>query len=359
MGDNLLNDICLTAVHRGASDIHLMAGSPPLFRVNCVLETLPDAAPEPLTNEQIEQMVRGVLPESGVESLVSRRDIDFGLGLPGVGRFRCNAHYQRNTLAMALRVIPERVRELSELNLPQSVALFAELPRGLVLVTGDTGCGKSTTLASLIDYMNTRYPYHIITLEDPIEYELVGQMCAIEQREIGCDALSFHEALRTVVRQDPDVILVGEMRDLETVSAAITAAETGHLVLSTLHTQSAAQTVERMIDTFPPGQQGQIRTQLANTLQGIVCQTLFTRRDVPGMIPAVEILTCTPAVRNCIRENRIFEIPNVIATSRQQGMVSLDTSIQHLLEARVISREDALARSVNPDRLKRSLQGVS
>ena len=359
MNKTSLNDICQTALQRGASDIHLMSGSPPLFRIHGVLGALPEEDFGPLEPEQIEQMVRGVLPDSGFETLMSRRDVDFGLGLDGLGRFRCNAHYQRNTLALALRVIPGRVRNLRELNLPETVARFADLPRGLVLVAGDTGCGKSTTLAALIDYMNRRYPYHVITLEDPVEYELASDQCAIEQREIGSDALSFREALRTVVRQDPDVILVGEMRDLETVSSAITAAETGHLVLSTLHTQSAAQTVERMLDIFPAGQQEQIRAQLSNTLQGIVCQTLFPRCDVPGVIPAIEILICTPAVRNCIRENRIFEIPNIIETSRQTGMISLDTSIRHLVQSGVISQNDALARATNPERLRRLLQEAS
>ena len=229
------------------------------------------------------------------------------------------------------------------------------MTRGLVLVTGDTGSGKSTTMASIIDAMNKKYRKHVITLEDPIEYMLTSNKCAIEQREIGDDCPTFASGLKHALRQDPDVILVGEMRDLETTSSAITAAETGHLVLSTLHTINASQTIERIIDIYPTGQQNQIRSMLSNTLKAVISQTLLKRTDVPGMIPATEVMLCTPAVRNCIRENRIYEIPNVIETSRGLGMQTLDTSIGQLYFNGQISREDALAHAANPEKLDRAL----
>ena len=261
-------------------------------------------------------MVKEMVNEKRMEAFLDKRDADFSYEMPGLARFRVNAHFQRGTIAMAFRVITDKVRPLDELNLPEVINRLTYLPRGLVLVTGDTGSGKTTTLAAMIDAMNRRYHKHIITLEDPIEYVLHSNKCVIEQREVGTDVPTFASGLQHVLRQDPDIILVGEMRDLETTSAAITAAETGHLVLSTLHTNNAAQTIERIIDIYPGEQQNQIRSMLANTLQAVICQVLFKRIDQPGMIPGVEVLICTPAVRNCIRENRIYEIPNVIETSR-------------------------------------------
>jgi twitching motility protein PilT len=229
------------------------------------------------------------------------------------------------------------------------------MPRGLILVTGETGSGKSTTLASLIDAINNKVSRHVITLEDPVEYELRSNLCIIEQREVGSDVPTFSSGLRHVLRQDPDIILVGEMRDLETTSAAITAAETGHLVLSTLHTNSASQTVERIIDIYPAEQQNQIRSQLANTLQAVVTQTLFKRIDQPGMIPAAEVMICNSAVRNCIRENRVYEIPNIIETNRGLGMSTLDSCIKTLYFNGHISREDAVAAANRPDKLEQAL----
>jgi twitching motility protein PilT len=247
------------------------------------------------------------------------------------------------------------VRPIEQLFLPEICNKLTYLPRGLILVTGGTGSGKSTTLAGMIDAMNKREPIHIITLEDPIEYAFQNNKATIEQREVGNDVPDFAGGLRHVLRQDPDVILVGEMRDLETTSAAITAAETGHLVLSTLHTVNAPQTIERIIDIYPSDQQNQIRSMLANTLQAVISQTLFKRIDQPGMIPGVEIMLCTPAVRNCIRENRIFEIPNIIATSRQLGMQTLDDSIKQLYVNGYISREDAISQAAHPEKLDRAL----
>ncbi len=256
---------------------------------------------------------------------------------------------------MSLRTIKENVPPLEDLNLPEVISRLTYLPRGLVLVTGDTGSGKSTTLAAMIQAMNERYRKHIITLEDPVEYVFKSNKCLIEQRELGMDMPSFASGLKHALRQDPDIILVGEMRDLDTSALAISAAETGHLVLSTLHTVNASQTVERIIDMYPAGQQNQIRSMLSNTLQAVVSQTLFSRVDKPGMAPAVEVMLCTPAIRNIIRESRTFEIPNVIDTNRQMGMVSLDNSIAELYFNGMISREDAVAQAAYPDKLERQL----
>jgi twitching motility protein PilT len=337
-----------------ASDVHLVAGRPPYYRVNTILE--PIEAPA-LTQEQVEDVVREMLGDGRFAEFQRARDADFSTAVAGVGRFRVNAHYQKDRIGVAFRTIANKVPVLDQLNLPPVVSRFADLPRGLLLVTGDTGSGKSTTLAALVNHINQSRRQHIITLEDPIEYAIESQSCLVEQREIGADCESFAIALRHVVRQDPDVILVGEMRDLETVAAAVTAAETGHLVLSTLHTIDAPSTIERIIDFFPPGQQDQIRTQLANTLRGVISQTLFPRIDQPGMVPAGEVLIVTPAVRNCIRENRLFEIPNIITTNRALGMQSLDASIRDLFLKGFISRESALAQAANPDRLAQMLNG--
>jgi len=245
-----------------------------------------------------------------------KRDSDFSYEIPGLGRFRVNAHYQRNTVALAIRTINDKVRPIEQLLLPEIVNRLTYLPRGLILVTGPTGSGKSPPLAAMLDAINRREQGHIITLEDPIEYAFISNKCAIEQREVGADVPSFSSGLRHVLRQDPDTILVGEMRDLETTSAAITAAETGHLVFSTLHTVNAPQTIERIIDIYPSDEPNQIRSMMANTLQAVISQTLFTHADQPGMVPALEIMLCTAAVRNCIREHRIFAMCNVIDTRR-------------------------------------------
>jgi twitching motility protein PilT len=284
-----------------------------------------------------------------------KRDADFSYEIPGVGRFRVNAHYQRNTVGLSIRTINDKVRPIEQLFLPEIVHKLTHLPRGLILVTGPTGSGKSTTLAGMVDAINKREQGHIITMEDPIEYAFISNKSAIEQREVGADVPSFASGLKHSLRQDPDVILVGEMRDLETVGAAITAAETGHLVFSTLHTVNAPQTIERIIDVYPADEQNQIRSMLANTLQAVISQTLFKRCDQPGMIPGLEIMLCTPAVRNCIRENRVFEIPNIIATSRALGMQSLDDSIKQLYVNGYITKEDAIAQAAHPEKLERSL----
>jgi len=349
---SLINDILKAAVQSKASDVHLNVGLPPMFRVHTIMQ----AADFPIcTAESSARVLKEILPEKRWADFEQRRDADFSYEIPGVSRFRVNAHYQRNSVALAFRTINDKVRAIESLFLPDIVNKLTFLPRGLILVTGGTGSGKSTTLAAMIDSMNKREFIHIITLEDPIEYAFVNNKATIEQREVGADVPDFGSGLRHVLRQDPDVILVGEMRDLETTSAAITAAETGHLVLSTLHTVNAPQTMERIIDIYPSDQQNQIRSMLANTLVAVISQTLFKRVDQPGMIPGIEVMLCTPAVRNCIRENRIFEIPNIIETSRAIGMQTLDSSIKQLYVNGYISREDAIAQATHPEKLERAL----
>jgi twitching motility protein PilT len=348
----MIDDILRAAVSTKASDVHINVGLPPMFRIHTVMQPsdFPIATPD-----GSQRLLKEILPEKRWADFEVRRDADFSYEIPGVGRFRVNAHYQRGSIALAFRTINDKVRPIEQLFLPEICNKLTYLPRGLILVTGGTGSGKSTTLAGMIDSLNKREPIHIITLEDPIEYAFLNNKATIEQREVGNDVPDFAGGLRHVLRQDPDVILVGEMRDLETTSAAITAAETGHLVLSTLHTVNAPQTIERIIDIYPSDQQNQIRSMLANTLQAVISQTLFKRVDQPGMIPGVEIMLCTPAVRNCIRENRIFELPNIIATSRALGMQTLDDSIKQLYVNGYISREDAIAQAAHPEKLDRAL----
>ena len=348
-----LEKLLAEAVEQDASDIHIVAGQPPLFRIHTVLA--PAGGHDVLAPAQVQAFVREMVDEGRLATLAVRKDLDFSFRVAGVSRFRVNAHYQRETLAIAFRAIPTEVPPIGTLNLPQVVESFVDLPRGLVLVTGQTGSGKSTTLAAMVDAMNQRYAYHVITLEDPVEYDLKSRRCIIEQREVGSDVPDFASGLRHALRQDPDIILVGEMRDLETTSSAITAAETGHLVLSTLHTQNASQTVERIIDIYPPTQQNQIRAMLSNTLQAVVSMALFRRADVPGMVPACEVMLCTPAVRNCIRENRIHEIPNVIETNRRLGMCTLDDSIRALFFNGIITEEQAVAEAARPETMRKAI----
>ena len=347
-----IKTILTKSIETGASDVHINVGMPPILRKNTELINLDF---DPISNENAKEMVLAMVGPDRFKIFEEKRDLDFSTTIDDGHRFRVNAHYQQDTIAISFRVIPNRIPLIDSLNLPPIVQELADLPRGLVLVTGHTGSGKSTTLAAVIDLINTKYRKRIITLEDPIEYALENKMCMIEQREIGSDCPDFASGLRHVLRQDPDIIMVGEMRDLETTSSTITAAETGHLVFSTLHTINAPQTVERIIDIYPANQQNQIRTMLANTLQAVISQTLFKRIDQPGMVPCTELLLCTSAVRNCVRENRIYEIPNIIETSRRIGMQNLDNSIADMYFKGHLDREEAVARSANPGKMDKTL----
>lgn len=346
--------ILIEAAKRGASDVHINVGIPPVIRVDTELieMDLP-----PVSEDDAKEMLLSMVGPDRYDTFKQNKDLDFSTTISGPGRrFRVNAHYQRKSIAISFRLVPDRVPSIKDLNLPAKIKEFADLPRGLVLVTGHTGAGKSTTLAAMIERINNKYRKRVITLEDPIEYVIPNEMCMIEQREVGWDCPDFASGLRHVLRQDPDIIMVGEMRDLETTSFTITAAETGHLVFSTLHTINAAQSIDRIIDIYPANQQSQIRAMLANTLQAVISQTLFRRVDKPGMVPATEILLCTPAVRNCIRENRIYEIPNIIETSRRLGMHTMDNSIADLYSRGHIGEEEALSRSTNPAKMERLIR---
>jgi twitching motility protein PilT len=348
-----------TAIENGASDVHINAGMPPIMRINTelIIMDLPE-----LSNDDVGQMILGLLGEDKFKKFLEKKDWDFSTMIDDGSRFRVNSHFQRETFALSFRAISNRIPDIDSLHLPDVIKELTDLPRGLVVVTGHTGSGKSTTLASMINVINNKYRKRIITLEDPVEYMMENKSCMIEQREMGADCTSFASGLRHALRQDPDIILVGEMRDLETTSSTITAAETGHLVLSTLHTINASQTVERIIDIYPASQQNQIRAMLSNTLQAVISQTLFRRVDSPGMVPCTEILLCTSAVRNCIRENRIYEIPNIIETSRRLGMQTMDFSIQQNYMKGFLDREEAIVRSSNPGKMEKILpptpQGV-
>lgn len=351
-----IKQILAQAIDNGASDVHINADMPPVMRIHTELVVM--SLPE-VTNEVAEQMVLEMIGQKKYERFQENRDIDFSAYIDDGSRFRVNAHYQRDTVAISFRVISNIIPVLKDLHLPDIVTDLTDLPRGLVLVTGHTGSGKSTTLASMIGVINEKRRKRIITMEDPVEYALENNNCMIEQREVGADCTDFASGLKHVLRQDPDIIMVGEMRDLETTSSTITAAETGHLVFSTLHTVNASQTVERIIDIYPAGQQNQIRAMLSNTLQAVISQTLFKRVDEPGMVPCTEILLCTSAVRNCIREGRVYEIPNIIETSRKLGMQSMDHSIADMCLNGYIDKDEAIMRATNPGKMEKVLANMA
>jgi twitching motility protein PilT len=342
--------ILRTAVERNATDIHLQVGVPPMYRIN---KRLVPAAPERLGAEDIEQMLLGIMTETQRNTLRARMDCDFSCSVPGLARFRINVFRQRDTLAAAFRRIPFEIPSLETLGVPPAVVELTRLRRGFVLVTGAAGNGKSTTLASLIDRMNQERPLHIVTLEDPIEYLFQHRSSIVVQREIGTDAVSFDSALRAAVREDPDVILVGEMRDLPTIEAALTAAETGHLVFATLHTKTPAQGVDRIVDVFPSHQQHQIKMLLANVLHGILTQQLLVRKDGEGLLLACELLIATPAVRNLIREGKTFQIQTMIQTGSTSGMITMEQSLRSAVERGLISYDDALEHAFDPRELER------
>ena len=347
-----IKNILALAIENRASDVHINVGMPPVLRRDTELI---DMEAPPVTDQDARAMVLAMVGPEKMKKFEELRDLDFSTEITGGHRFRVNAHFQRDTVAISFRVIPNQVHNIDDLHLAPIVKELTDLPRGLVLVTGHTGSGKSTTLAAMIGLINSRYSKRIITLEDPVEYLIENDRCMVEQREIGSDCPNFASGLRHALRQDPDIIMVGEMRDLETTSFTITAAETGHLVFSTLHTINAPQSIERIIDIYPAGQQNQIRTMLANTLQAVISQTLFRRIDEPGMVPCTEILLCTSATRNCIRENRIYEIPNIIETSRRLGMQSMDHGIAEMYFKGFIDRDEAIVRSSPPGKMEKIL----
>ena len=348
-GDKILS-LLIAAKQAGASDLLLVAGAPPCIYVNTRMDRL---ATDMLTASALGDMVTAFLTAKQRERLSQQRDLDFSFGHAEVGRCRINVHYQRHSLAVAVRLISSDIPKLEELKLPPQLADWVDSPRGLILITGPTGSGKSTTLAALIERINHQRRTHIITLEDPIEFTFHNAKSIVEQREIGDDSPSFADALRHVVRQKPDVILVGEMRDLETIAAALTAAETGHLVLASLHTNTAAQTIERVVDVFDSRRQQQVRVQLSASLKAIACQTLFPDERDDGMVPAVELMCMTPAIARAIRDNNTHLIDGMIETGGQQGMRTLDAAIAKLVHDGLVSRDSAMTQATDPERLER------
>lgn len=346
-----INDLLAAAVNHKASDLHLTVGRPPMLRVYGELVPIPGEIE--LNDAMIRELVAPMLDESHQKVLEEKGQVDFSYGITNLGRFRVNLFRQRGAVSGVMRLIPTQIPDFSMLGIPEVVKTFAEKSRGLVLMTGPTGSGKTTTLAALIDLINTNRSCHIITLEDPIEFLHKHKKSVINQREVGTDTDSFSSALRAALREDPDVILVGEMRDLETIQTALTAAETGHLVFATLHTNDATQTVDRIIDVFPPHQQQQIRMQLSVTLQGIVAQQLIPKFNQPGRVLATEILIANSAIRNLIREGKTYQIPSALQTGGKLGMQTLDASLKSLYQRRLISLQEAMMRASDQEEFKR------
>jgi twitching motility protein PilT len=345
-----LNELLEITVKEGASDLHLTVGVPPVIRVNGELVKINT---EMLLPEDTKKYTRQILNEENLKTYEELGEIDISYSINGVGRYRVNIYKQRSSDSLAIRVVALKIPSLESLNFPPIIKALTEKQRGLVLVTGPTGSGKSTTLAAMINEINSTRSSHVITLEDPIEYLHKHNKCIINQREIGKDSKSYQNALRAVLREDPDVILVGEMRDLETISIAITAAETGHLVFSTLHTIGAAKTIDRIIDVFPPHQQTQIRVQLASVLQGIISQQLLPKKAGDGRVAALEIMIITAAIQNLIREGKSHQIDSVVQTSAKYGMKTMDSSLADLYKRGLISSEEALTYSVNREMVER------
>ncbi len=348
-----INELLRLAVDNGASDIHLTVGIPPVFRMDGMLIKLDKLSK--LLPEDTQKFAYSIMNAMQIDHFEKNGEVDFSYSILGICRFRINIYRQRGSIGLALRAVPLRVPSIEELGLPEVIKEMAMMKRGLILVTGPTGSGKSTTLAAMINYINQNQSSHVLTLEDPIEYLHRHQTSIVNQRELGLDTKSYGDALRAALRQDPDVILIGEMRDLETISTAITAAETGHLVLSTLHTMGAVSTIDRIIDVFPPDQQQQIRIQLSAVLQGVVSQQLLRKSDNNGRIAAMEIMLCNAAIRNHIREGKTYQIMNAIQTNRKDGMIAMDAFLADLYHNNKITYEDAISHAVDKDFIAKML----
>ncbi|MFC2149536.1 type IV pilus twitching motility protein PilT [Candidatus Auribacterota bacterium] len=341
-----INDLLNHVYEKNASDLHLIVGTPPVIRVNGNLQYVDET---PLKREDTERLMKSVTSEEYMQRLQTKGNVDYGFAFENKARFRVNVYKQKGSYALSLRLIPTRLLNIDEIGLPLHIRELLYRPRGLILVTGPTGSGKTTTLASMIDIINRERDTHIITVEDPIEYYHAHKRSIVSQREMGVDVTSFSDALRASLREDPDVILVGEMRDLETMEAAITAAETGHLVFGTLHTTGAARTVDRIIDAFPINQQEQIRVQLASSILAVISQLLLPRSDKPGRIAAFEIMISTPSIQNLIREKKTFRLQSDIQTGMKHGMVALDAFLMNLFEKKIISYGEMIQKAQDPE----------
>lgn len=347
-----IDELLHIVVDRNASDLHICQGEAPVIREDGALKRLNF---EKFTSQILQRMMYEIISDDNINKFETTLELDFSYQLPRRARFRVNMYRDRGSVAAAFRLIPQKIPTVRDLNLPPLLETLTDKPRGLILVTGPTGSGKSTSLAAMVNHININTAVHIITIEDPIEYLHTHKQSVINQRELGGDTKSFANALRASLREDPDVLLVGEMRDMETISLAITAAETGHLVFATLHTNNAAESIDRIIDVFPPGQQEQIRVQLSNNLQAIISQQLLPRAGAPGRVPANEIMLASPAIRNLIREAKTHQIPSMIQTSGNMGMITMDQCLRDLYLKGYISLEDAFSRCQNPEELKKMI----
>jgi twitching motility protein PilT len=347
-----IDELLHIVVDRNASDLHICTQSEPVIREDGALKRLNF---EKFNAQDTQRMMYDILSDENINRFETTLELDFSYTLPRRARFRVNLYRDRGACAAAFRLIPQKIPTVRDLNLPPILEMLTEKPRGLILVTGPTGSGKSTSLAAMINHINTSRAVHIITIEDPIEYLHAHKLSVINQRELGADTKSFANALRASLREDPDVLLVGEMRDIDTISLAITAAETGHLVFATLHTNNAAESVDRMIDVFPPGQQEQIRVQLSNNLQAIVSQQLMPRAGAPGRVPAIEVMVASPAIRNLIREAKTHQIQSMIQTSGNMGMITMDQSLRDLYIKGWTTLEECMSRANNTEELKKMI----
>ncbi len=350
-----MDELMRVTIERGASDLHMSVGLPPMLRIDGRLT--PTEFPK-LTPDDTKRLIYSILTDQQKEKFEKNLELDFSHGLKGFGRFRINAFRQRGVIGAVFRAIPSSVPALGSLNLPPVMGDLTMRPHGLVLVTGPTGSGKSTALASMIDVINATMARHILSMEDPVEYLHFHKMSIVNQREIGHDSYSFANALRAALREDPDVVLVGEMRDMDTIATTLTIAETGHLVFATLHTSDAAQTIDRIIDVFPAHQQQQIRVQLASVIEAIICLRLLPHASGVGRVPAAEVMIATPAIRNLIRENKTHQIHNAIVTSRGMHMQTFDMSLRDLVRKHMITEDEALAASTHPEELRKLIEGA-